>query len=358
MRPAVVAITRGGAALARRIRDAYPGGADVYLPKKFITADDTGVRPTGDDLAALTGSLFKKYRAIAFVMATGVVVRLVAPHLRDKTLDPAVVVLDEGGRFVVSLLSGHIGGANALAEELAGLLGAQAVITTASDVLGVPAVDTLAARLGCAIEDMEAAKDVTAALVNGEQVALYSHLDLEYVAARLGSLPENLKLYTRIEDLIWAKRDASILITPMVLQPELLANIGRAVFLRPKALVVGMGCNRGTSAREIAGLVGRAFRAHGLSELSIRNLASIEDKRDEEGMLGFARRRGVEIEFIAKDRLARGATPSGRSEAVYRNMGVYGVCEPAALMSAGAETLLVPKTKSKNATVAVAEVVF
>ncbi|MBI5694347.1 MAG: cobalamin biosynthesis protein [Nitrospirae bacterium] len=355
MRPAVVAITKGGSELARRLQDAYPGGVDLYLQKRFITKDDAGARPVGNDLSALTGRLFRKYRSIAFIMAAGVVVRLIAPHLKDKTADPAVVVLDEGGRFVVSLLSGHIGGANALATELAGLIGAKAVITTASDVRGVPAVDTMAGLLGCAIEDMKAAKDVTAALVNGEEVALYSHIDLAYVAERLGPLPDNLKLYTSIDDLLWADRAASVVITPNVLPEDELARLGRAVFLRPKVLVVGMGCNRGTSQRELAGLVGRVFRARGLSPLSIRNIATIEDKRDEAGMLGFAARRGLPVTYYTKTKLSHGPTPSGRSEAVFRNMGVYGVCEPAALISAGAKKLLVPKTKSKNTTVAVAE---
>ncbi len=113
MKLAILAITKNGSALARRIWEGYPEGSDLYLPKRFVNKSERGVKRLGDDLAADVAKVFgKKYKGLAFVMAAGIVVRLIAPHIKDKLTDPAVVVLDERGEYVISLLSGHVGGAN------------------------------------------------------------------------------------------------------------------------------------------------------------------------------------------------------------------------------------------------------
>ena len=348
---AVIALTRGGAELARNIRKSYPGGTDVYLPEKFIRPDEKA-RALSDDLAADMKKIFGKYKAIACIMAAGIVVRTIAPLVRNKKTDPAVVVMDEKGRFVISLLSGHVGGANALTETLAGITGGQAVITTASDVQGAVAVDTLAQKLGCVVEDYSGAKKVTAALVNGGKAAAWSYNSA--ISHRLGGM-RGVRLYNSLDAVINAKRDAVLIISPFILPGELKALLEPVAVLRPKVLVVGIGCNRGTTAREIGNLAARVFREHGLSPLSVRNLATISDKKDEVGITEFARKTGVDVEYISKRRLLMADTPSGPSEKVFRNMGVYGVCEPAALVSAGADALIAPKKKSKNATIAVAE---
>lgn len=351
---AIIAITKGGSSLARRIWESYPEGADLYLRKKFVQTGDAGAKALGDDLASDAARIFKKYKRVAFVMAAGVVVRLIAPHLKDKRTDPAVVVLDEEGRYVVSLLSGHAGGANDLAAELAELIGAEPVITTASDVKDTLAVDTLARELGCAVEDWNEAKNVTAAIVNGESVAAWTDMDAEALARRLKKIPGNLHFYDSIEDLLEAGHDAALLITPYVLPDDVMLALGPVAVLRPKALVVGIGCNRGTDEGEIEALFMKTLRGHGLSPLSVKNVATVSEKRDEPGLLAFAKKHGLKVDFISRARLLAAATPSGPSEKVFKNMGVYGVCEPAALVSAGAEALLVPKRKSKNATIAVA----
>ncbi len=348
---AVIAITRGGAELARKVRDVYPGGADIYLPKKFLKPGEDA-HSLSDDLAADIEKIFEKYKSIACIMAAGIVVRTIAPLVRDKLTDPAVVVMDEEGRFVISLLSGHIGGANALAQTMAGITGGQAVITTASDVQGTLAVDTLAQRIGSAVEDYDVAKRVTAAVVNGGKVAAWSYNAA--ISPRLDGL-RGIRLYGSLDAVINAKRDAAMIISPFILPEEIKARLAPVAVLRPKVLVVGIGCNRGTTAREIGNLAARVFREHGLSPLSVRNLATISDKKSEAGITEFAHKAGVMVEYISKRRLLLADTPSGPSEKVFRNMGVYGVCEPAALVSAGTDALLAPKKKSKNATIAVAE---
>jgi cobalt-precorrin 5A hydrolase len=352
---AIIAITRGGSDLARNIWESYPEGADLYLPKKFLRPGEKDVRALSDDLAKDIKKIFAKYKAIACIMAAGIVVRMVAPLVLDKLKDPAVVVMDEEGRFVISLLSGHVGGANELAETLAEITGGEAVITTASDVQGTLAVDTLAQKLDCVVEDYNEAKKVTAAIVNGEEVATWSYIDPALYSHRLDKIPGNLRFFDSMEELLETKRDAALVVTPFILPEDVELALRPVAVLRPKVLVVGIGCNRGTSAREIGNLVRRTLLENGLSMLSVRSLATIYDKKDEAGLTEFARKAGLKVEYVSKRRLLSAGTPSGPSEKVFKNMGVYGVCEPAALVSAGAITLLVPKKKSKNATVAVAE---
>lgn len=354
MTPAIIAITKDGSALARKLRDKYKDEADLYLPEK-LAVNVEGAKIIRGGLARQVGNLFNRRDALVFVMAAGIVVRLIAPHIKDKRTDPAVVVMDEDGRHVISLLSGHAGGANRLAEEVAELIGATPVITTASDVRGVPSVDMLAEALGCVIEDWTAAGKVTAALVNGEGVSIYCQPGPDKLAGAARGFPDNVRVYSRVEDMPWSGGSASIVVTPYLVD-GIEDWPGGVAVLRPRSLVVGIGCNRGTSERQIAWLYDRTLKRHGLSPLSVRNMATISEKRDEEGLLAFARKRGLEIDFISKARLRKAATPSGQSEAVYRNMGVYGVCEPAALVSAGVTRLIVGKKKTKDVTIAVAEV--
>jgi cobalt-precorrin 5A hydrolase len=344
----IFAITKNGSALASILAKSYKS-ADVYLPKEFALP---GCKVIKGSLADEVGRIFGKYKAIVFITATGIAVRMIAPYIRDKKTDPAVVVLDEKGEYVISLLSGHIGGANELAKELAKITGGQAVITTASDVQGAIAVDTLAGMLDSAIEDFEAAKKVTATIVNGGKVAAYSYID---IAGRLDGINADIEFYKSHEDALKAKADAAILITPFLL-PDIKKRNPVAV-LRPRVLVVGMGCNRGTSEEEIERLFVDTLEDAGLSPMSVKMLASVEDKKDEAGLLSFAKKRGLKIKFFTKLRLLKCKTPSGASETVFRNLGVYGVCEPAALLAAGAKMLLVAKKKTKNATIAIAEAV-
>jgi len=356
MKLAIVSITKNGSALGRKLRDAYPDSVCLYMPMRFIAKGEKDVHALKDDIAAEVGRLFRKHDSLAFIMATGVVVRLIAPLLKDKRTDPAVVVLDEKGNYVISLLSGHIGGANELAKAVAKCIGAKPVITTASDVQGTLAVDTIAMRLDCAVEDFEAAKKVTAAIVNGEDVAVYSYAGKSsFKGALSNKLPSNLSLHDTPEAAWNSGASTAIVISPCIFPKSALNGLSAVAFLRPKTLVVGMGCNRGTSMMELEKLFLGTLKVKRLSPLSVKNIATITDKRDEAGINSLARKYGLKVKYIGRDRLNKAETPSGPSEAVYKNMGVYGVCEPAALLSAGAKQLLVPKRKSKNATIAVAE---
>ncbi len=270
---------------------------------------------------------------IVLFLATAAAVRLVAPLLESKHRDPGVVTVDDAGNFAVALCGGHEGGANALAARVAETLGGTPVITTASDSVGFPALDSLGEKLGLRLEDGSDFAAVAAALVSGEQICLVT--DRRWP---LGPLPENI---VRTEQ--WE--------VPMILISDRLVETPRpAVVYRPPSLVAGVGCSRGAGAEEIGDLLRRSLAQAGLTERSVAALSSIEVKRDETGLLEAAEELNVPIHFHPTEELALVETPNP-SELVREAVGTPSVAE-AAVISSGAE-LVLEKRKSANATVAI-----
>lgn len=318
-RIACLAVSEGGQRLAARLGDALGG---TVIPQR-----------TG--LATLMPTLWQEYDGLVCVMAAGIVVRCIAPLVADKERDPAVVVVDEAGRFAVSLLSGHLGGANDLARRVAQVTGGQAVITTASDVLGHTALDLWAREQNLVAEERQAVTRASATLVNSGELRIFSEIPVI-------SLPPDLVA-------VAAPKEADCIVSHRLGPwPD------GILLLRPRHLVVGIGCNRGTSTKDIGAALAEAFAEHNLSPLAIRNLASIDVKSDEAGLLAFAEERGFSLAFYTKDELNRvaGISPS---EVVLRATGAQGVAEPAALLSSGADNLLVRKMKWKDVTIAIAQ---
>lgn len=282
---------------------------------------------------------FGKRSRMVFVCAAGIVVRLLAPLLEGKDRDPAVVVMDQSGKFAISLLSGHLGGANQLALECAAITGGQAVITTATDQAGIEAVDVLAVRHDMAIGNVEKIREVSAAMLDGHAVQFCDPHGFLNVANMEGYRPCQPEAWDASRPGIWVgwRTDA----------PE------NALRLHPRCLVAGMGCRRGTSADDLQALLFDACEEGNIAPQSIGLIASIMEKSDEEGLLLFAERLGVATKFYPREELA--AVPvANPSATVLQHMGVPGVCEASALRAAGAHTLILEKRKSKNATIAVA----
>ena len=245
MKTAVISITRHGVALAGRAVAALPG-TRLHAPRKFA-AEAEAAAPGAAYLydgttAEEIGRLFAGQDAIVAIFSLGALVRMLAPHLESKTSDPAVVVLDEGGRFVIPVLSGHLGGANALAGRLAGALGAQAVLTTASDSCGTIGVDLLGRELGWTLEaSHDELVRASAAVVNDEPVALVQEAGRgdwwrNHANGRGGPLPANVTLFNRIED-VDPERFAAVLWISARAMPEAYAArlAGRCVTYRPGA---------------------------------------------------------------------------------------------------------------------------
>jgi cobalt-precorrin 5A hydrolase / precorrin-3B C17-methyltransferase len=330
----VVGVTRAGKRLAQRIADALPTGATVID------------RPTAAD-ALRVG--FTDYDAVVAVMAAGAVVRILAPLITagDKSSDPAILVLDEAGRFVMPILGGHAAGANGLAVELADLLGADAVITTATDVTGVPGLDDLGWPVSGNVSG------VSRAVLDGDKVTLAS-------AHRwpLPALGENV-----VEDLggeITVDR-------PTILISDLASHQGghSTVVLRPPSLVVGMGASRGASTGEARRLLDEALQHAGLAIESVATIATAQIKGDEQALIDLARQLGVPLVTHSAAALGQVKVPNP-SEVVRAAVGVPSVSEAAALLGARAcldgpglcdqttADLIVTKTASAMATVAIA----
>ncbi|WP_417917015.1 cobalt-precorrin 5A hydrolase [Candidatus Electronema sp. JC] len=319
-RTAVIALTKGGSLLAERLAALLPGSEQIRSRGKV---QETLARAWQD------------YDSLICIMAAGIVVRCIAPLLRDKTTDPAVVVCDERGQFAISLLSGHLGGGNALARQLAALLGGQAVITTASDVLGRTALDIWARDLGLAAADKHRLTQVMAKLVNSGSVTLCSDYPLP-------ELPPDIILTDKPEQ-------ADLRVTCRT------AHWPRQALLHPKTLAAGIGCNRNTPAAEIAEGLRLTCAENGLAWQSVARLASIDLKQDEPGLLAFAEQAGLPLDFYTAGQL-NSVAGSSSSAAVFQTTGAKAVAEPAAVLSSGGGPLLARKKKYTNVTVAIAEI--
>ncbi|MFF4701543.1 precorrin-3B C(17)-methyltransferase [Streptomyces sp. NPDC001288] len=295
----LISATAAGAAARDRLAAAWPDRTRVYDG------------PVGDAVR----SAFAECGQLVCFLATGAVVRLIAPLLGEKTADPGVVCVDEGGRFAVSLVGGHAGGANELAREVAELLAAQPVVTTATDAVGLPGLDTL----GFPVEGAVAA--VSRALLDGEPVALRAD-----AAWPLPALP------------FAAEGAYTVRLTDRAAEPG-----EREVLLRPPSLVVGVGASKGAPADEVYALVEGALRDAGLSPRSVAELATVDAKAEEPGIVAAAARLGVPLVTYAAEELARVPVPHP-SKAPLAAVGTPSVAEAAALLRGG--ELLVPKTKS------------
>ena len=317
---AILALTRGGRELADRLAGMLPGSHVLTCRGKLKT---------------ILGQAWQEYNSLICIMATGIVVRTLAPLLTDKRKDPAVIVCDEKGRFIISLLSGHLGGGNALAERVAGLLQGQSVITTASDVLGRTALDLWARDLGIFVAKKRDLTHAMGTLVNYGTVSLFSDYPLP-------DLPGDIRLQ---ED---------PLVADLVITCRTDLKITGAL-LYPKSLVAGIGCNRNTPAGEIDQAVQQACADNNLALYSVRSLASINLKNDEPGLLDYARIQGYTIDFYNREQL-NGVDGVSTSAVVLKATGAKGVAEPAAVLASGGGRLLVKKMKWPNVTVAIAEI--
>ncbi|MET8858283.1 precorrin-3B C(17)-methyltransferase [Streptomyces sp. NPDC004579] len=287
---------------------------------RLAAAWSTRTRVYDGPVADAVRRAFAECDQLVCFLATGAVVRLVAPLLSDKGADPGVVCVDEAGRFAVSLVGGHAGGANELAREVGELLGAEPVVTTATDAVGVPGLDTL----GLPVEGDLAG--VSRAMLDGEPVVLEreSPWPLPALPPNVGSPAAPGAAVVRVSDRI---RESA----------------AREVVLRPPSLVVGVGASRGAPVEEVLGLIGDALREAGLSASSVAELATVDAKSEEPGIALAAARFGVPVVTYTAGELAAVAVPNP-SDAPLAAVGTPSVAEAAALLGGG--ELLVPKRKS------------
>jgi cobalt-precorrin 5A hydrolase len=311
-------------------------GKALHLPAARFTS-----------LAETVQATYAGYSAHVFVTAAGIAVRSIAPLLQGKERDPAVVVLDQSGQFVISLLSGHLGGANELARRIASLIGACPVITTATDSAGLTAVDELARQKGFLLANPGAVRTLNGALLEGRLIRVCDPEDRlgwsegapHGYLARFVSRPEELPLGQPGLSVSWRAEEP---------QDE-----ACHLLLRPRCLVVGLGCHPGAPVSEILSLIASVFAEHGLSQASIACLTSTTRRQNEPGLAQAARALQVPFICVEHDTLCSVQVPNP-SPHVKKHLGVDGICEASAMIQAGPGKLLVTKTKGRNTTLAVA----
>lgn len=341
---AIYALTEDGARLGRRLADALSGR--LYAPARFAAAHGaTGFATLGE----LVDKTFHSAQRHVFIAATGIVVRVIAPLLVSKATDPAVVALDQQGRFAISLVSGHLGGANELACEIAAFTGGQAVITTATDTGGLPAVDVLARRAGLFVENPNRIKGVNAALLEGK------HARVVDVEGWLGVAGPEWEAYLEViqpEEARRAAADSALVWVDWRTGEETRGGAG-ALVLRPPCLCLGLGCRRGAPASAIEECIRSFFEAKGLALASLWRCGSVKAKRDEAGLLEAVARLGKELVFFSPEELNTVRTPNPSAKAA-EAVGASSVSEAAALLLAQTGELMVEKTVCAGMTLALA----
>ncbi|MGN0639012.1 MAG: cobalt-precorrin 5A hydrolase [Huintestinicola sp.] len=329
MNIAVITVTENGVRLAETIREKLSSEFEVkiFCFGKYPASEGECF----DSIGRLTGKIWGEFGALVFISACGIAVRAIAPFVKSKLSDPAVIAADDSGRFAVSLLSGHIGGGNRLAEIIGECIGAVPVITTATDNSGRFSPDMFAKANDLAIMDMETAKLIAAASLRGEVIGLYSDIPLKNIPKEL--LGKNDKYGICISHYA-EKKPFDITLS-----------------LIPKNLVIGAGCRKNADPDELEKLILETLSDSGLSPLGIRFLATVDIKKDEPAIISFAKKYGAELRTFTAEELSAAEGVFSSSEFVKKTVGVDNVCERSAAACGG--DIIVPKVKGNGVTCAV-----
>jgi cobalt-precorrin 5A hydrolase len=345
---ALWSITPNGFKLARKIASGL-SDADIFVSDKLANAG--GNLSTFRSLSDSLTDVFHQYSGHIFIMSTGIVVRIIAPFIRSKLEDPAVVVVDDRGNHAISLLSGHLGGANALAAEVAELIRAQPVITTATDVNQIVAIDVLAKEKHLNIENPQAIKTVNMALLKGEAIGLHDPFGI--MEDSIDAIPWSDEIFAQ-QSASPEKRKGEDSMSLVFIDDVTVDLPPEVLVLRPPTLIAGMGCNRNTPMEEMKHLLETVLAQFHLSGVSLCGLASINLKADEPGLLALAEVLGLPLYFYAIEELNQVKDIKNPSSMVEKHIGVKSVCEAAAILAAQSGTLVVPKQTTRNVTVAIA----
>lgn len=330
---ALISITGDGNKTAMKIRKGLcERGFDVDI-FSYVSDKESGIEKINEGYIKWLGNIFYSYGLIIFVCACGIAVRGIAPYIKDKFTDPAVIVVDEKGRFAVPILSGHVGGANSFALEISNLMGAQAVITTSTDINNKFAVDLFAKKNGLIIGGREEAKRISSNLISGGQVCFLCDKEIK------GHIPDEIILSD--------KGNMGFVVSVYKKRPyEVTLN------LIPKKISLGIGCRRNTTAEEIEKAVFEALNRGGIFKEAVNNVGTIDIKKDEKGLSDFCASIGVDIKYFSSRELKDAEGDFSHSDFVSRITGVDNVCERAAALLCPKGEKIISKTVFKNVAVA------
>jgi len=318
MKIACLYFTDSGGAIAKRIKYSSDYEVHVYSKENYKNS---------------LNDIFEHYDGIVFISSTGIAIRISMPFIKSKSVDPAIVVVDDLGRYSISLLSGHIGGANELAENIANHLKCQAIITTASDGRGIEAVDMFAKRNNLYIESLEDAKKITSMMVAGEAIKIESE-----IKSKIG-----------YGNIVYKNEVGVIFVTS-----KLSINYDKpSCILRPKNIIVGLGCRRGKTVDEIINALFIVFKDNDLSINSLKQIATVDVKQDESGIIEACEYLKCEMLIISREAIKVVQDKFDKSAFVESTIGVTSVCEPCAFIAGG--EIIVCRTAINGITIAISK---
>lgn len=315
MKLACLSFTDRGRELAEKLRREVD---DKYKINHYFNNDiDGGIKK-------ILESIWRRYDALVFISATGIAFRMSAKLIEDKTIDPAIVVIDDLGKFSISLLSGHIGGGNELAKDLSEIIGAIPVITTATDGRGIESIDLFAKRNDYYIEDIKSITNITSMMVNGDYIGLYSEDDIEIEYDKV----------IRIRDLDNINSKIKGLIIVSSIKEFKDVNIPHTI-LRPKNINIGIGCKKGILSSRIIKAIKDEFEKYNLSIKSIKSIGTIEVKKYELGIIETSEYFNLPLKIFTISEIRKVEDKFSKSQFVKDTIGVYSVSGPVAFLQGG-----------------------
>jgi len=346
---AIICITKNGINIAKRIKEKIPS-ASIYSQSKHKDSSD-GIIWFEKNTKNMVEEIFKEYDSIICIFSLGAVIRLISNLLVDKKTDPAVIVIDDKANFVISALSGHLGGANALSISIADILNSTAVITTAADVNETIAVDLLGNNFQWRIENYENVTKVSAHMVNEEKIGVYQDAgESEWWDKEL---PKNVTVVQNIDELRSDDFKAGLIISDKIITDPILVR--KSVIYRPKSLVVGIGFHWDITQADIEEGIMKVLEENGLSFISIRNLSTINRGKSPISLGAFSDKHGIPLEFFDKDKLSNVIVPNP-SELVKKYEGTSSVSEASSILSSAGELIVSKQKFPPNLTVAVSRI--
>lgn len=355
---AIYVITKHGLQHAIRLKKKFPE-ADLYVSPRFIKEAPEGSKLLSLPMEPTLRETFTQYDCHVHIISVGAVVRMVAPLLVNKKVDPAVVCVDDQANFSVALLSGHVGRGNFYTQEVADALGSTAVITTASDVSGTLTVDILGRELGWKLEDMD--RNVTrgcAAVVNELKTLFVQECGEPHWWPLHKPLPKGVEYTTTLEGVNPAEYEMLLITSFRIDIPKTHpAHYDNSVIYHPKVLVLGIGCDKGTTLETLEEGLLTVLERENLSLKSVKAIASVDAKKEEAGLIALVKKYGWEFKTYPAEVLDQVQGIENPSEMPKLHVGTRSVSEAASLILSEAEKLLVPKQKyksfEKNMTIAV-----
>lgn len=332
MKLACLSFSEKGASLGKKIKDLDGEDSIVHIEHSKYNG---GIKKFLNDN-------WTKFQGFIFISATGIAVRMINPHIRNKAVDPAIIVVDDYGKYAISLLSGHLGGANEITQWIWKNTGAIPVITTASDNRGIESIDMFAKKNNYYMEDMKSITEITAMMVNGKKIGFYTE-DKNIIAY------DNLVM---LDDFKKIDKSFNGIIIITSIDDFDIPDIPYTI-LRPRNINIGIGCRKGIDKNIILEAIDIALKSKSISPRSINSMGTIEVKKDERGIIEATKHYNCPLKIFTIEEIGEVDHMFEKSEFVKDTIGVYSVSEPSAYLLGG--KLLLKKLRHKGVTISISK---